>query len=86
MYAGVALGALVSEVQPYREPPLVAPSTPRRSSSCTACVPAKVRRAFPATSDISGEFRFHSEGSLVVLFSEVYLFAAIHHRLLPCRS
>jgi hypothetical protein len=31
--------------------------------------------------DISSEFCFHSEVSLVVLFSVVYLFAAIHHRL-----
>jgi hypothetical protein len=29
-----------------------------------------VRRAFPATSDISGEFRFHSEVSLVVLYTD----------------
>jgi hypothetical protein len=28
-----------------------------------------VRRAFPATSDISGEFRFRSEVRLVVLFT-----------------
>jgi hypothetical protein len=38
-----------------------------------------VRRAFPATSDISGEFRFHSEVCLVVLFTGTSLFSRIHH-------
>jgi hypothetical protein len=31
-------------------------------------LPAMIRRAFSATFDISGEFRFHSEVCLVVLF------------------
>jgi hypothetical protein len=42
-------------------------------------LPAKVRRAFPATSDISGEFRFHSEVCLVVLFTGTSFFSRIHH-------
>jgi hypothetical protein len=45
-------------------------------------LPTKVQRAFLATSNISGEFCFHSKVSLVVLFSVVYLFTAIHHRLI----
>jgi hypothetical protein len=38
-------------------------------------LPAMVRRAFPTTSDISGEFRFHSEVRLVVLFTGTSLFS-----------
>jgi hypothetical protein len=44
-------------------------------------LPAKVRRAFPATSDISGEFRFDSEVRLVVLFTGTLFFLRIHPRL-----
>jgi hypothetical protein len=38
-----------------------------------------VRQAFPATSDISGEFRFHSEVRLIVLFTSTSFFSRIHH-------
>jgi hypothetical protein len=44
-------------------------------------LPMKVRRAFPATSDISGEFRFHPEVRLVVLYAGTPFLLRIHVRL-----
>jgi hypothetical protein len=41
-------------------------------------LPTKVRRAFSATSDISGEFHFHFEVPLVVLFTGTSFFFRIH--------
>jgi hypothetical protein len=43
---------------------------------------ARVRRAFPATSDISGEFRFHYEVRLVVLFNGTSFVLRIHARFI----
>jgi hypothetical protein len=64
----------------YREPPLVAPSTPRRCiySLRSGELPTKVRRAFPATFLISGEFRFHPEVHLDHLYAVMYSFPRIH--------
>jgi hypothetical protein len=45
-------------------------------------LPTKVRRAFPATSDISGEFRFHSEVHLVVLYTGTLFISRIHDRFI----
>jgi hypothetical protein len=45
-------------------------------------LPVMVRRAFPATSDISGEFRFHSEVPLIVLFTGTSFFLRIHARFI----
>jgi hypothetical protein len=44
--------------------------------------PAKVRRVFPATSDISGKFRFHSEVRLVVLYTGTLFILRIHVRFI----
>jgi hypothetical protein len=41
-----------------------------------------VRRAFSATSDISGKFRFHSEVRLVVLYTGTLFISRIHDRLI----
>jgi hypothetical protein len=41
-----------------------------------------VRRAFSATSDISGEFYFHSEVSLIVLYTGTLFISRIHNRFI----
>jgi hypothetical protein len=82
IYAGVALDALVSEVQPLSR--AAARSSLHPSPKFCICslrsgeLSTKVRRAFPATLDISGEFRFHSEVCLVVLFTGTSFFSRIH--------
>jgi hypothetical protein len=43
---------------------------------------AMVRRAFPATSNISYEFRFHSKIHLDLLYVVMYSFLRIHHGLI----
>jgi hypothetical protein len=45
-------------------------------------LPAMVRRDFPATLDISDEFRFHSEVRLVVLFNGTSFVLRIHARFI----
>ena len=48
----------------------------------TARFPASLRRAFPATSDVSRENRHHHEVDLVVLYTVLLSFSRIHHRLI----
>jgi hypothetical protein len=48
--------------------------------------PIKVRRAFPATSDISGEFRFYSEVRLVIIYTGMLFISRIHDRFIVSLS
>ena len=63
---------------PFFEPPHVAPQIGRRSSPQLG-FRRTIRRAFPATSDVSGENRHHHEVDLVVLYAVLPFFSRIHH-------
>jgi len=65
---------------PFHEPPLLSTQIGRRSSFVTACVPAEVRRSFPATFLISGEFRLHHD--LVFFYTGTSFILRIHLRLI----
>jgi hypothetical protein len=79
IYAGVALDALDSQVQPLSR--AAARSSLHVSPKFFICslrsgeLPTKVRRAFPATFLISGEFRFHPKVRLVVVFTGTSFFS-----------
>jgi hypothetical protein len=86
IYAGVALDALVSEVQPLSRAAARSSLHPSPKffiySLRSGELPAIVRRAFSATSDISGEFRFHSEVRLIVLYTDTLFISRIHDRFI----
>jgi hypothetical protein len=86
IYAGVALDALVSEVQPLSRAAARSSLHPSPKfciySLRSGELSTKVRRAFPATFLVSGENHRCCKVALVVLYAVVYSFPRIRVRLI----